>query len=71
MPVIDCPACGARVPDEPICLCMPDNARCKRNHNVHAGCPYEPLISPAREPWVLALKPLPPEEAEALRDYMD
>lgn len=50
----------------------PPEARCYRDHSVIDGCACEPAISQIRGPWVLEVfKPLPPDEAETLRKYMD
>ena len=67
MSLINCPACNARVPDEPLTLDMPPEARCKREHEPFEGCPYEPLKAKCRGPWIKEVfKPLPPEECEAM-----
>jgi hypothetical protein len=66
-----CPACKLFVPCYPADLNMPDEARCKRNHSTIADCPYETPKEKCRGHWVLdVFKPLPPEEAKALSDYL-
>lgn len=71
--MIECPICKVMVPEEPTSLSdMPREAQCYREHSIKPECPYERVIGKARGGWVLEVfKPLPQEEADALREYLD
>ena len=64
-----CIACGAEIGTPTVN--PPPDAGCYRDHSVIDGCACEPAISKARGNWVLdVFKPLPPDEAKRLREYL-
>jgi hypothetical protein len=65
-----CPACGVAIAEPTVN--PPPEARCYRDWSVIPGCRCEPARARCRGDWPRAvLKPLPPDEADALAAALD
>jgi len=52
-------------------ITVPPAAKCYRDHASHEGCLFAAAFDKCRGNWILEVfTPLPPAEAEALRQYV-